>query len=130
MNIDYHNINVFAFNLTEYEEPVILPDLLKSAAATDEYNELLSKAVNAPGYIKVQPNPAKDYVIIEYELERETDAAIEINSITGNLKYSVKFANRHNQITVDTRNWNAGIYIVSLKINGKLIKSVKFTIID
>ncbi len=121
---------LLTLNEMEYEEPIILPDLLKSAEATDRYNELLSKAGDAPVFVKVQPNPAKDYVIIEYKLEREADAVIEINSITGNLKYSVKFANRHDQFTVDTRIWKAGIYIATLKINGSLIESVKFTIID
>ncbi|MEZ5195265.1 MAG: hypothetical protein R2764_02320 [Bacteroidales bacterium] len=35
----------------------------------EEYNELLIKANKAPGYIRVQPNPAKDYIIVEYSME-------------------------------------------------------------
>ncbi|MBC8487044.1 MAG: metallophosphoesterase [Bacteroidetes bacterium] len=121
---------LLALNQMEYEEPIILPDLLKSSAAMDEYKELLSKAADAPGYIKVKPNPAKDYIIIEYELEQEVEATIEINNISGNLKYLGNFTNRHDRFTVDTRKWKAGIYIATLKINDKLIESFKFTIID
>jgi hypothetical protein len=102
---------LLALNQMEYDEPIILPDLLKSAAAMDEYKELLSKADDAPGFIKVKPNPAKDYIIIEYELEQEVKATIEINNISGKLKYSENFKNRQDQFTVDTRNWKAGIYI-------------------
>jgi len=84
-NVYARNI-LLALNRMEYEEPIILPDLLKSSAAMDEYKELLSKVADAPGFIKVKPNPAKDYIIIEYELEREADASIEINDITGNFE--------------------------------------------
>jgi hypothetical protein len=121
---------LLALNQMEYEEPIFIPDLLKSAEAMDEYQELLSKADDAPGFIKVKPNPAKNYIIIEYELEQESDALINITDISGNLKYSVNTAYRQDQLTIDTRSWKAGIYITALKINGKLIESVKFTIID
>ena len=120
---------LLALDQMEYEEPILLPDLLKSSEAMEDYRELLSKADDSPGFIKVKPNPAKDYIIIEYELERETNITIEINDISGNLKYSNNFSNKQDQFTVDTRKWNAGIHIVSLKINHKLIESVKFTII-
>jgi len=121
---------LLALDQIEYEEPIILPDLLKSAEAMYEYKELLKKVNNAPEYIKVQPNPAKDYIIVEYELEQEANLTVEINDISGILKYSKNTTGKQDQHIVDTRNWNAGIYIVSLKINGKLIESVKFTIID
>jgi len=121
---------LLALNHIDYEEPIFLPDLLKSVAINSEYNELLSKADEAPGLIKVQPNPAKDYIIVEYELEQEAAAKIEINDITGDLKYSKNTLNRQDQISIDTRSWKAGVYITSLKINGKLVESVKFTSID
>jgi hypothetical protein len=114
----------------DYEEPILLPDMLKSSKAQDEYNVLMGKASEAPGYIRVQPNPARDYIIIEYELEQDIAATIGINDISGNIKYSVNKNNQKDQITVDTRNWKPGIYIASLKINGKLVESVKFTIVD
>ena len=128
--------HVFARNILialgeiEYEEPIILPDLFKSSEAMADYEELLSKATEATGYIKVQPNPAKDYIIVEYDLQNKTGGVIKINNVNGNLKYAKDIFNKKDQLTVDTREWNAGIYIVTLKINGRLIESVKFTIID
>ncbi len=121
---------LLALNQMEYGEPIILPDMMKSSEAMDEYKELLGKAADAPGYIKVQPNPAKDYIIIEYELEKEVVSVIEIHDISGNLKFLGNFTIRQDQCTVDTRKWKAGIYIATLKVNSKLIESVKFTIID
>jgi len=52
-----------------YEEPIQMPDLLKSAEAIDEYDELLS--TEPPQMLEVYPNPSKGYVILEYKLETE-----------------------------------------------------------
>ena len=121
---------LLALDQSDYEEPVLLPDILKAAIAQDEYNTLISKANEAPGYIRIKPNPAKDYIIVEYELEQETNASININDITGNLKIHLNFSNQQDQLTVNTQDWKPGIYIATLKINGKLVESVKFTITD
>ncbi|MBN1339245.1 MAG: T9SS type A sorting domain-containing protein, partial [Bacteroidales bacterium] len=121
---------LLALDQTEYQEPVILPDLLKSAIAQYEFDELISKASEAPGYISIRPNPAKDYIVVEYELEQEANTTILISDMKGNLKHSAAITNRQDQLTVDTRHWQAGIYIATLKIKGKLIESVKFTITD
>ncbi|NOX48771.1 MAG: T9SS type A sorting domain-containing protein [Chlorobi bacterium] len=121
---------LLALNEMEYDEPILMPDMMKSTTAMEEYNYLLGKAKDAPGYIKVKPTPAKDYVIIEYGLEREVASNIEIYDISGNLKYSDSFTNRQDRITIDTRNWKPGVYIVTLKSNGMLVESLKFTIID
>jgi hypothetical protein len=105
---------LLALDQTTYEEPVLLPELLKSAIAQDEYNTLISKANEAPGYIRIKPNPAKDYIIVEYELEQETNASIDINDITGNIKSHLKIHNLQDQVTVNTRDWKPGIYIATL----------------
>lgn len=76
------------------------------------------------------PNPSKGYVILEYKLETEQEGMIEIQNITGRTIHSISITEIQNQITVITQDWNPGIYIVSLKIKGKLIESTKFTLID
>ncbi|MBI9038855.1 MAG: T9SS type A sorting domain-containing protein, partial [Bacteroidales bacterium] len=120
---------LLALNEIEYEETILVPDLLKSTEALADYEELLGKAEDAHGYIKIQPNPAKDYITIQYEMNNEGNAEIAINDMSGILKYSKKLQNMNDQIVVDTRNWKSGVYITTLKLNGKLIKSEKFTLI-
>ncbi|MCD4737235.1 MAG: T9SS type A sorting domain-containing protein, partial [Bacteroidales bacterium] len=119
-----------ALDELEYDEPILVPDILKSSAAMEEYEELLSKANEVPGDIKIQPNPAKDYIIAGYELDNKTGAVLEIHDINGNLKYRQNLWNQKDQLIVDTKDWRAGVYIAVLKINGELNESVKFTIID
>ncbi|GAB4324949.1 MAG: hypothetical protein Kow00127_17630 [Bacteroidales bacterium] len=41
-----------------------------------------------------------------------------------------RFNGLKDRFTVDTRNWKAGVFIATLKIDGKLVESFKFTIID
>ena len=121
---------LLALDQMEYEEPILLPDMLKASIAQEDYNTLISKANEAPGYIAVKPNPAKNYIIVEYELEQVSDASIDINDITGNLKHRLNVFNRQDEVTVNTQDWKPGIYIATLKIDGKLVESVKLTITD
>jgi hypothetical protein len=104
--------------------------MLKAAIAKEEYNTLISEANETPRLIIIKPNPAKDYILIAYKLEKETAASIDINDITGNVKYTDVLYNRQDEVTVNTQDWKTGIYIATLKINCKLVESVKFTITD
>lgn len=121
---------LLTLNATDYDEPIILPDLLKSSEAETDYHELLDKINEAPQYIVIHPNPAKDYVIVEYTLEKEGDAVIEVHDMNGNKHYSKPLSNKNDQLVIDTRNFRSGIYICTLKIDKKLLESEKFTIID
>jgi hypothetical protein len=120
---------LLALNEMEYDEPILMPDILKSASAEDDYTELLNKANEAPVHITVRPNPAKDYIVLAYDLGEKGGAIAEIRNMGAKIKYSENLKNKQDQITVDTRGWKAGVYVVSLKVNAKLVESVKFTII-
>jgi hypothetical protein len=102
--------------------------MLKSASANGSFTSLNGDKLNEPLLLKVMPNPAKDYILVEYELEAPGSAVIEITDLTGKPVQSVQVANLKDQLTIDTRNWKPGTYIASLKINGKLRETVKFTL--
>ncbi|MBM3436721.1 MAG: T9SS type A sorting domain-containing protein [Bacteroidetes bacterium] len=112
----------------QYEEPVLMPDLLKSSKAMEEYNTLIG--IQTIQRINVVPNPAKDYIIIEYELESIGTGQIGIIDVTGKTIFSVQTPNSKDQVTIDTRVWKPGVYIATLKSEGKVIESIKFTITD
>ncbi|MCD4736011.1 MAG: hypothetical protein K8R53_08210, partial [Bacteroidales bacterium] len=80
---------LLALNETEYEEPIILPDLLKSSEALEDYKELVDNTGEATRYLNIHPNPASEYLVIEYDLrEKIGQFTIEIIDIIGNLQYS------------------------------------------
>ncbi len=117
---------MLALGKTEYVEPIQLPDLFKTSEAIKEFEELLS--TQPPPMLAVYPNPASDWVILEYKLETETTGIIEITDINGFTLHSVSIAEIHDQVNIVTRDWKPGIYIASLKTGGKLLESAKFTI--
>jgi len=112
---------------TSYSEPVILPDMFKSSQANDEFEKMLKSP--SPKFISVKPNPAKDYLMIEYATEKAGNIFIEITNLERFQVYGNTLHETANQLMVDTRNWKAGLYVVSLYQSGKLIDSEKFTII-
>jgi hypothetical protein len=107
-----------------------MPDMLKLASATGSFTSLNGDYENEPRLLKVMPNPAKDYIIVEYELEAAGSAVIEITDLTGKPVHSLQVANPKDQLTIDTRNWKTGTFIASLKINGRIKETVKFTITE
>jgi hypothetical protein len=111
-----------------YVEPVIVPDLLKSAQAETAYRELMKS--KAPPMLEVHPNPAKDFVIVGWSLDREqADGSIAIRRITGELKSSFTFNTPNDKQTIDTRGWPSGAYVITLTMGGKVMESAKFTLV-
>lgn len=119
---------LLALDNIEYLEPVILPDPYKSARAEESYREKLE--VKSPALITVKPNPAKDYLMLEYFPESDEQIRLEIRDTEGNLVHHLDVPGLHNEAIVDTRSWKPGLYVVSMQQNGKLIESTKFTLIN
>jgi hypothetical protein len=115
-------------NEIEYEEPIEMPDFMKSAEVHGSFTSINNST--KPQLFKVMPNPASEYIIVEYDLEMQPEGIIEITDITGNPVYAVQVSNPKDQLTIDTRKWKPGTYIILLKINGRIKETVKFTITD
>lgn len=118
---------LLCLNETVYDEPILLPDILKSTNAISEYQNLVN--TKPPKMLDVYPNPSDDYVIIKYNLEIEsTGSIIEINNVNGKPVKVINIYGKQNQVVVDTQNWKPGVYIATIKNNGNLKENVKFTI--
>jgi hypothetical protein len=130
---DSSKAGVYARNLlvalgdTTYHEPIILPDLYKSTQAQASYEDLLN--VQGPSLLKVFPNPASGYVILEYKLESDAKASVTIMDLRGVTIESRSNSGQQDQLTLITREWNPGVYVASLIVEGKVIESVKFTVV-
>ncbi len=122
MLIDLEEVN--------YEEPIEMPDFMKSAAETGTFYSLNNSSNGMTRMLRVMPNPAEDYIIVEYNLEMQEEGIISIADVTGKPVYSVQVSNPKDQLTLDTRNWKRGIYIAALKTRGILKETFKFTLSD
>ena len=119
---------LIANDAIEYLAPIQVPDLLKSIEIEKNYNELLNS--KHPQILSVYPNPSKDYIILEYHLEHDKGGLIEIRNIDGVLVDQKSISRIDDQVTIGTHGWKPGTYIVTLRLDGKFIESVKFTLIN
>lgn len=108
-----------AHNLLDYKEPYLEPDLTKSAevkkpkAKPDSY-----KAAS----LKVYPNPANQFLTIEYNTGAGNYPAIlEVIDESGRRVYYQNLGRQFDQIILDTRNFKPGNYIIRLVSGSKYI---------
>jgi C1A family cysteine protease len=107
----------------DYIEKVPCPAHLK---ATREYTASTDKSTteNAKDYLRVFPNPAGDYAMIEYILNDQHNVGIiELSKIDGTLLRTEEIKSGTNQMILDLKDLPNGMYIVSLKSNTRNIQS-------
>ena len=114
-----------------YNEPYILPVSNKSVSVMDPFE----KQTESGSILKVFPNPAKDYIIVEYVIdipvaEREqNNFSLVLLDANGKLLKSFELNYSQDQLVISTENLKSGIYVFNLYIYGKIEKSRKFTIV-
>jgi len=112
-----------------YDEPFNIPDPLKSLKPNTNFrNETKPQVTNT--LLKVFPNPAKNYIVIDYDAgEIGNHIMITISDMTGKLIFVKTVNKNHDQIIVPIINWDEGIYLVRLIINNKIENNTKFVLL-
>jgi hypothetical protein len=118
---------LLALDAIEYQEPILHPDILKSTEIDEQYKELME--VMPPKILEAYPNPSSNYIVIEYNLDMDRSATIEITDINGKPVKTIVTDGKQDQITLVTEKWETGLYIATLEIDGKSVESTKFTVI-
>jgi hypothetical protein len=130
---DDYKVSTYAQNIlllhkeTSYSEPIFYPDLNKTQEAIDIRNNIMNTM--PPDFLRVFPNPSRDYVIIGYNHDRQGNAQISIVNSNGLPIHSFSANKETDQQLVDTRSWQSGTYIASLIVNSEIIESVTFSIV-
>jgi hypothetical protein len=113
-----------------YQEPIYLPDENKSAVARKDPS---SKSIFASGVLKIFPNPADQYVIVEYDfptgnnLKEASILSMISNDGKSILKKELKRSS--DQVVVDCRNLSAGSYLCRINKGKRTLGSAKFVIV-
>jgi len=119
---------LLALDAIDYNEPIILPGSAKSALA-DEYRQLIRLA-KVHEVLRVQPNPAKDYFIAKWDMDKPYEnLVVRLSSLDGKMIQEVPVSGKANQKVMDTGKLQAGIYIVSLHSQNQVIDSKKVSIV-
>ena len=115
-----------AHQLFDYQEPYLVPDLTKSM----EVKKPKAKpAVDKSNLLKVYPNPANEFITIEYNAgSAENQLMIEVIDEKGRLVYNTKLIRSTDQIIIDTRNFKSGNYIIRLVSGSKCIGNANIII--
>ena len=122
------NILKFADTLT-YTEQYILPDASLKRGEVQRRSRYDKPVENSR--LKVYPNPAHEYVIIEYALEGDgTGYMIKLADANGFLRQTIKPEANRGFAVMDTRRLETGTFIAIVSKDGKFVVSGKFIVVN
>jgi len=79
--------------------------------------------------LNLVPNPAQNTTRVDYALDsKETNGAIEVYDMMGRLVSSYAISSNTGSWQLSLDNYAAGVYLVSLKENGVIIKQSKLSV--
>ncbi len=123
------NILITSGNLT-WHEPILLPENMKSTEKVKKYN---TDRFDEKSYLKVFPNPARQFVIAEYNLKEKfnenSTTKLTITDMRGLTTESRILIKQQDQELINTSGYVPGSYTCTLVVNGKRIDSKKFVIV-
>ncbi len=109
----------------DYQEPIFLPEIMLLRKS-----DMSKVSETENSYLKVYPNPAKDFVSIEYKLTDEiVNPVIKIISMHGQIIKYQKIVNKQDIIIFEIKDLTQGNYFVSLEDDGIKIESTILTVV-
>jgi len=123
----YARNHLHGYDLINYIEPIFLPESLKSTPTWGNYKPVSGSNSKL---MKIFPNPAGGYFIIEYDLrEINGKAVLILSDLNGRRLDSFTIEDKQNQQLLGTSSYPSGMYILQLFINNALIETHKVQII-
>lgn len=117
----WHSVDIF-FTIAccrrsiDHEEE--FPDELTPELREDTIREIAPEESEANSAVKVFPNPADDEVTLQFVAkENAAEVMVSVTDFTGTEVYTSKTTEE--TMTLNIASWEAGIYIVTISINGK-----------
>jgi len=119
-----------ANNLCNYSEPIILPDETKSAK---QKRYVKTSQITTQSYMKLFPNPANGFIIVEYNLKDKFTAGqvgeISVMSFQGQRLIKEVITKQQDQVLINTSTLSVGTYLCTLKLSGKVIENQRFIVV-
>lgn len=118
---------LIASSLLDYNEPIVNESTLK-VSRKEKYHWTHSRTIAAE--MKVFPNPAEDYIIVEYAQKKHADAVdLELFNSHGIKLQTYKLTKGIDQKIIYTGNLLPGGYLIQLVVNGTARESKKLIVI-
>lgn len=111
-------------NAVNETEPLYLPEegKLKSGKVGHSNNQL-------PARLALYPNPAKDYITVEYDYPENQGLILQLTDIVGRIVYKHNLNTGRDIVLVDVHELCNGQYILNLKAGNKVLQSKGFSIL-
>lgn len=78
--------------------------------------------------LKLYPNPANDFLLIDYDVVFLKEAKINIYNSIGAVVYTKKLEEKSDKLRVSVSEFENGLYFCSLQIDGKSLNTKKVLI--
>ncbi len=89
---------------------------------TDQQNTQISK---------VYPNPSNGNFYIDYSISNDEQATLSVYNINGHPVYTNSFGGGRGKATINTNNWQTGLYYYTLQqANGSILQRDKIVVIQ
>lgn len=129
---DQGQVSAFARNLLlaadmiTYCEPIIRPAAGLKSSKRHTYRR--PQIILQDETLNVYPNPAYSHFTVEYQMKTPiNNGVIEIADIMGKTVRRIPLTAAEDQLVISLRDFNKGVYIVSLINNGRSLKTAKIT---
>jgi hypothetical protein len=125
----YATMVLKANGISDYEEPVILRDPTKSVIIKPDYSKISTEVIHK-SILKIYPNPAGEYFIAEYHLDKDYgDLYLEILDATSRTLDEEQLKGMQNQVVIPVKQYPSGIYLIRLVGNGEFLDSQKIMVV-
>lgn len=115
--------------IISYQEPYLLPDGTKSSRIRRFENPKIQFQSGNSSFLKVFPNPASDFITIDYLLpNKEAAGVITIFDLNGKALISKSLLKNTNQFVLSLEGLVSGTYLIKLSDSKGYIDSIKFTV--
>jgi len=121
-----HAIALLRLNgINTYREPVYFPDEIAQLRVAQHTEEIINQ-----NKLLIYPNPANDYVTIDYTISKSdaADLSILITDILGKQVYQEKLSYPQDEVIIMTNQLPQGQYFCILKDSNEVIKTDKFIV--
>lgn len=105
-----------------------LESALKNQTANALFNDDVLFSDNNISVMKVHPNPATVVAYLDYKMSEKIQAKLTISNLLGKVVDEFKLQSGEHKLKIPTANYDSGIYIYTLSINGKALKSKKLIV--
>ena len=111
-----------------YTEPILLPgDGLKSGSITFD---LPVPKDYTPEYVKIYPNPAMSYIVVELNKTNISGAVLTIYDNSGIVIRTIAVPERVQDYVIGLKDIKPGIYILKAEMDGRTLSSKKFSVVN